>query len=124
MYRSLFPHVSKIFPAKVLKFVGKKLPWPDLIHIIDLAETLNVHARGIYETKKRLLGLGKDATVTQIGDGKDIISILCACITDLVAAFSEQMGSFTVRANAEASEPDRMSEEEIVAQIMYARSAF
>jgi len=99
VYRSLFPPFSKILPLKVLKLVGKMLPWPSLNHIMDLSETLNVNARGIYETKKRLLELGDDATVQQIGDGKDIISLL-------------------LRANAEASEHDRMSEDEIVAQIM------
>ena len=85
MYRSLLPHVSKIFPPKVLKFVGKMLPWPSLNEIIDLSETLNANARRIYETKKRLLELGDDATVKQVGNGKDIISLLCACNTDLAA---------------------------------------
>src|SRR5258708_2492314 len=97
------------------------LPWPSLNVIIDLSETLNGHARRIYETKKRLLELGDDATVKQVGDGKDIISLLCACNTDLANEF---LNKFTVRANAESSEHDRMSEEEILAQIMYARNVF
>jgi hypothetical protein len=66
----------------MLKFVGKILPWPSLNRLIDLAEILNANARGIYETKKRLLELGDDATVKQIGDGKDIVSVLSACNTD------------------------------------------
>jgi hypothetical protein len=45
---------------------------------MDLAETVNAISRGIYESKKRLLELGDDATVRQVGDGKDIISILSA----------------------------------------------
>jgi len=45
---------------------------------MDLAETMNSKSRGIYETKKRLLELGDDATVRQVGDGKDIISLLSA----------------------------------------------
>jgi hypothetical protein len=43
-----------------------------------IAETLNSKSRGIHETKKRLLELGDDATVRQVGDGKDIISLLSA----------------------------------------------
>jgi hypothetical protein len=39
------------------------LPWPSLNRIIDLAETLNACARGIYETKKRLLELDDEETV-------------------------------------------------------------
>jgi cytochrome P450 len=99
LYRSLFPPISEIFPLKIQKIVGKMLPWPSLNRLINLAEVLNTHARGIYETKKRLLEMGDDATVRQIGGGKDIISVL-------------------MRANAEASEQDRLSEDEIVAQIM------
>ncbi len=45
---------------------------------MDLTETLNSKSRGIHETKKRLLELGDDATVRQVGDGKDIISLLSA----------------------------------------------
>ena len=52
------------------------LPWPKLNHLLDLAETLNAEARRVYETKKKLLELGDDATVKQVGEGKDIISIL------------------------------------------------
>ncbi|KAH9003662.1 cytochrome P450 [Lactarius hatsudake] len=81
VHRNLFPHVSKIFP------------------LMDLAEVMNVHAKDIYETRKRILESGDDATVKQIGNGKDIISLL-------------------MRANAIASEDDQLSEEEIVAQVM------
>jgi hypothetical protein len=52
------------------------LPWPGLNHAMDVAETMNVGARRVYETKKRLLESGDEATVKQVGDGKDIISIL------------------------------------------------
>jgi len=76
--RNLFPYVDKIFHPKILKFLGRTLPWPKLNHLMDLAETLNSKSRGIYETKKRLLELGDDATVRQVGDGKDIISLLSA----------------------------------------------
>jgi hypothetical protein len=45
---------------------------------MDITETLNSISRAIYESKKRLLELGDDATVRQVGGGKDIISILSA----------------------------------------------
>jgi hypothetical protein len=45
---------------------------------MDITETLNSKSRRLHETKKRLLELGDDATVEQVGDGKDIISILSA----------------------------------------------
>ncbi|KAH9023440.1 cytochrome P450 [Lactarius pseudohatsudake] len=96
--RNLFPYVDKIFHPRVLKFLGRTLPWPKLNHLIDLAETLNSKSRGIHEAKKRLLELGDDATVKQVGDGNDIISLL-------------------MRARLAESEDIRLSEEELVAQM-------
>ncbi|KAF8264769.1 cytochrome P450 [Lactarius quietus] len=97
-HRSLFPYVYKIFHPQVLKFVGRLLPWPKLNHIMDLAETLNAEARRIYESKRRLLELGDDATVKQVEESKDIIGLL-------------------MRASAAESSDDRLSEEELLAQM-------
>ncbi len=53
---------------------------------MDIAETLNAEARRVYETKRKLLELGDDATVKQVGEGKDIISLLSTYDT---ASFSD-----------------------------------
>jgi len=45
---------------------------------MELVETISANARGIYEAKKRLLESGDSATVKQVGDGSDIISVLSA----------------------------------------------
>ena len=76
VYRNLFPYVYKIFHPKILKFVGRMLPWPKLHHLMDLSETMNAEARHIYETKRRLLEQDGDATIKQVGEGKDIIGLL------------------------------------------------
>ena len=52
---------------------------------MDLAETMNAEARRVYETKRKLLELGDDATVKQVGEGKDIISILSTCNTSVIS---------------------------------------
>ncbi|KAH8986065.1 cytochrome P450 [Lactarius hatsudake] len=96
--RNLFPYVDKIFRPKVLKFLGRTLPWPKLNHLMDLAETLNSKSRDIYEAKKRLLELGDDTTAKQVGDGNDIISLL-------------------MRASSAGPEDNQLSDEELVAQM-------
>ncbi len=78
--RNLFPYVTKIFHPKVLKFMGKAIPWRALNRAIYLTGTMHANARDIYETKKRLLESGDSATVKQIGDGKDIISLLSTSV--------------------------------------------
>ena len=76
--RTIFPYLHRIFHPKILKFMGQIVPWKNLNHLIKLADIINANARGIYETKKRLLETGDDTTVKQVGDGKDIISLLSA----------------------------------------------
>jgi len=60
--------------------MGKAAPWGSLNHAIELMDTMNANAREIYKTKKRLLESGDSTTVKQVGDGKDIISLLSALI--------------------------------------------
>ncbi|KAI9440830.1 cytochrome P450 [Lactarius indigo] len=98
VYRNLFPYVYKVFHPKVLKLAGRMLPWPKLNRLMDLSEILNAEARRIYESKMKLLELDDDATVKQVEDGKDILGIL-------------------MRASAAESENDRLSEEELIAQM-------
>ncbi|KAH8991720.1 cytochrome P450 [Lactarius akahatsu] len=88
--RSSIPQFSKL--------VGRMLPWPKLNHLMDISETMNAGARRIYEAKKRLLELGDDATIKQVGDGKDILGLL-------------------MQTCAAESENDRPSEEEVLAHM-------
>ncbi|KAH9165235.1 cytochrome P450 [Lactarius sanguifluus] len=96
--QSLLPYVDNIFHPKVLKFLGRTLPWPKLHRFMDIVETVNSKSRGIHKAKKRLLESGDDATVKQVGDGKDIISLL-------------------IRASLAGPEDVQLSEEELVAQM-------
>ena len=78
--RTLFPYVHRIFHPKILKFMGQILPWKNLNYLIKVVDIINANAKGIYENKKKLLESGddSDATGKQVGDGKDIISLLSA----------------------------------------------
>ncbi|KAI0270680.1 cytochrome P450 [Gloeopeniophorella convolvens] len=96
--RNLFPYAYKAFPAWFLKIAGRMLPWERLNHVMDIAEMMTTNATRIYETKKRLLEEGDDATVKQVSEGRDIISLL-------------------IQANSAASDKDRLSEEEVIAQM-------
>ena len=78
--RTLFPYLHRIVHPKILKFMGQIAPCRSLNHVIKLADIINANARGIYETKKTLLQSGDDATVKQVGDGNDIISLLSASV--------------------------------------------
>lgn len=117
-HRNLFPYVYKVIHPKILKLMGRLLPWPKLHHLMDLSGTLNAEAKRIYETKKKLLELGDGATVKQLEECKDIIGLLSACDTPLLIALNWR---FPVRANAVESSDDHLSEEELLGQMAYVR---
>jgi hypothetical protein len=82
----------------------------------DIIDTMYNTAAEILEGKRRALKDGNEAIRRQIGGGKDIISILSMCI----CAFCHWHIDFwiwTVEANMEASEEDRMPEDEVLAQV-------
>ena len=79
---------------------------------------MDMESRKIYDEKKAVLASGDEGFLKQVGEGKDIISILrestpfChpnhvgACITGI-----------TVRSNGDASDEDRLTEEEVLGQM-------
>jgi len=68
--------VSKVFPARILRFLGESVPWPALNHIIKVLDSIHMHSRTIYEKKASLISSDDATTKTQLGKGKDILSIL------------------------------------------------
>ncbi|KAI9461548.1 cytochrome P450 [Lactarius psammicola] len=80
-------------PPQNSQVPGECVTVAEIDHLMDIAETLDSKSRGIHETKKKLLELGDDATVRQVGDGNDIISIL-------------------MRASVTGPEDDRLSDED------------
>lgn len=52
------------------------LPWPDLNRIVYLADVMDETSRMIFYSKKAALEKGDDAVVHQVGEGRDIMSVL------------------------------------------------
>jgi len=74
------------------------LPWKSLHDLRDIVDIIDNTSVEIFEAKKKELEEGDEAVTQQIGQGKDIMSIL-------------------MKANMSASEEDRMSKEELLGQI-------
>ncbi|VDB89999.1 unnamed protein product [Peniophora sp. CBMAI 1063] len=85
-------------PGPILQVLGRLTPHPGLHKLMDVSNVMHTTAKSIWEDKDRKLAQGDSAVVEQIGNGKDLLSVLW-------------------RANKAASKEDRLSEEEIIAQI-------
>ncbi|CAA7265718.1 unnamed protein product [Cyclocybe aegerita] len=92
----LLPLLINIGTPKLRRFFIDLVPWKDLRDLRDHVDILHKTAVEIIETKKAALAEGDKAAARQIGQGKDILSIL-------------------LRANISASK--ELSEEELVGQI-------
>ncbi|EKM49762.1 uncharacterized protein PHACADRAFT_131561 [Phanerochaete carnosa HHB-10118-sp] len=98
IWRMLTPYYTSYIPLAIRRQIIRWAPHKKAQKMRAISETMAAHSRMIYEGKVAALAQGDDAVVRQIGEGKDIISIL-------------------IRANMDASEEDRLPEEEIIAQM-------
>ncbi|KAJ3552918.1 hypothetical protein NM688_g3899 [Phlebia brevispora] len=97
-WRTLVPTLSKIGTPALQRAVARYLPNKDMQEMRHIIETLATKAREVYYSKKTALETGDEAVMHQVGEGKDILSVL-------------------IKANMSASEADRLSEEEVIAQM-------
>ncbi|EIW54990.1 cytochrome P450 [Trametes versicolor FP-101664 SS1] len=99
--RGLHHHVplfQKIVPKGWRRAVAELIPAPPLQRIIQIADTMRIRSTEIFEAKKKALLAGDDALKHQIGEGRDLISVL-------------------LRENMAAAEEDKLPEEELIGQM-------
>ncbi|CCM06147.1 uncharacterized protein FIBRA_09620 [Fibroporia radiculosa] len=96
--RLMAPYVTRAGPAALRRFLLNFVPDGDIQRAKYIVDTMDFQSRKIFEKKKAALLQGEEAVLQQVGEGKDIMSIL-------------------MRANASTSEADRLPEDEIIAQM-------
>lgn len=72
----------------------------------------------VLKAKKQALDEGDEALANQIGEGKDIMSVLCLYNIFSIVLFSDHIWML-VKANATADEADRLPEKAILGQMKY-----
>ncbi|KAI0069487.1 cytochrome P450 [Panus rudis PR-1116 ss-1] len=94
-WRMLLPVLVKLGPAPFRRFIVDILPSKRAQRMKNVADTILVHTKEILRQKREALAAGDEAVVHQVGEGKDILSVL-------------------LRANTEATETERLSEDELL----------
>ncbi|KAE9391070.1 cytochrome P450 [Gymnopus androsaceus JB14] len=92
----------KLLSAKTRTLLMNAVPWK-AIH-------------EVYEEKKRALEEGDEAVTRQLGQGKDILSILSTDLS-LELVLSSLLIDFLVKDNVNAGAEDKLDEDEIIAQM-------
>ncbi|OJT12108.1 Docosahexaenoic acid omega-hydroxylase CYP4F3 [Trametes pubescens] len=92
------PLFEAIVPAGWRRGIAERIPVRALREMIQIVDTLRTRSAAIFAEKKRALLAGNEALKEQVGEGKDLMSIL-------------------LKANMEASVEDKMPEDELVGQM-------
>ncbi|KAH9885122.1 cytochrome P450 [Cubamyces lactineus] len=94
----LLPHLPEWGSPWLRRKLVELFPHKGVQRVREIVDTLHQRSVGIYEERKRALLLGEEAHLHKLGEGKDLMSIL-------------------LKANMEASEEDKLPEEELIGQV-------
>ncbi|KAI0657086.1 cytochrome P450 [Cubamyces menziesii] len=94
----LLPHLPEWGSPWLRRKLVELFPHKGVQRVREIVDTLHRRSIGIYEERKQALLLGQEARSHKLGEGKDLMSIL-------------------LRANMEASEEDKLPEEELIGQV-------
>lgn len=81
--RQFLPWVTNIgLSANFRKTLVEMVPWKPVKDVVDITRVIDLTSRDILESKKRALEKGDSAVMHQVGEGKDIMSVLrmCCCL--------------------------------------------
>ncbi|CCM06150.1 uncharacterized protein FIBRA_09623 [Fibroporia radiculosa] len=94
----LVPFISKLGPAHVRRAMLDMIPYKKAHKVKAIVDTMSQKSQGIFDVKATALRSGDEVLAQQVGEGKDIMSIL-------------------MRANATTSDEDRLPDHELIAQM-------
>ncbi|THH08672.1 hypothetical protein EW145_g2548 [Phellinidium pouzarii] len=97
-FRFLFPTLQSLGPASFRRLLLELAPSPDLHKVKDIVDIMATTSCDIFREKLVALKQGDEAITRQVGEGKDVMSIL-------------------LKANTSASMEDRLPEDELIAQM-------
>ena len=72
-------HVIRLGPAWLRRFLINFVPNQAVRKLRDITDTMDARSQEIVDGKLAALRAGDEALKQQVGEGKDIMSILCKC---------------------------------------------
>ena len=88
---TLANHIPKWLMRRVLKLA---VPFPHVLRLLAISETMQKRSTEIIQQKKTALQKGDKALMHQVGEGKDIMSVLCT--SSLAALHTSVHSSLTL----------------------------
>ncbi|KAH9930181.1 cytochrome P450 [Amylocystis lapponica] len=98
VYRTSIPYIGGLGPPAFRRWVMEMIPHKQIQKMKNIVDIMSERASDIFTEKKNAFRAGDEAVLRQVGEGKDIMSVL-------------------MKANMEASEDDKLPEPELIAQM-------
>lgn len=117
MFRFFIPLLVKLGPASFRRFLLDLTPNPDLQKVKKIVDVMSETSGDIYREKLSALNNGDESVLRQMGEGKDVMSILCELLLLDDLRFSPFDKVAIVKANLRASAEERLPENELIAQM-------
>lgn len=76
MFRGLLPLLIRLFPRPFLRRLAEITPYAPIQRVLRISDTMQATAEDVLAKKRAALARGDKALMQQIGEGKDIMSIL------------------------------------------------
>ena len=80
LHRQLLPCVAELGTPSLRRWAAEHFPSSSIRLMVKLLDLINAEAFKIYEDRKKALQEGDEAVSKQVGNGKDIMSVLCKCL--------------------------------------------
>ncbi len=115
-YRLLAQYFTSFGSASFRRHVIELIPDPNVQDFKDIVDTMEIRSKEILERKRAALRAGDEAVKQQVGEGKDIMSILRKFFLVSISRFNVHTTDI-VRSNMSTGSEDKLTEEELVGQI-------
>ena len=108
----------KIGTPGMWRWIVDHSPFETVQKIKYITDIMDQRSKEIFYAKKAALQAGEETVLQQVGEGKDIMSILRMLPTFFFYQ-SRRLMVYLVRANMSASASDRLPENELIGQMSY-----
>ena len=74
----ILPFLVQLGPAWLCKSAAQFIPSRSFQRVKNIVDIMHQMATELFKVKKQALGEGGEAVTSQVGEGQDIMSILCS----------------------------------------------
>ena len=70
------PYAVKVGNTAFRRLAARYLPWKTWQYLVGIVDVMDHTSRDVFESKKKAMEMGDEAVLRQVGEGKDIASVL------------------------------------------------